>query len=108
MQLTTILPTLMAIVTIGAGSVLGRSNKVRETRQIDRYICDYREFGETGCFEKNWGIGTLTESNLNTCYIFYDDVKAVNLTRIIDGCSCMFLSRFIMDLNAKELTNYLI
>ena len=91
--------TLLAIATISAGPVLGRSSKVRDTRQIgDGYVCDIRVFGETGCFEKNWGVGTLTGGDVDKCFVFDDSgsIKAVNLTNIIDGCSCMFLGKNII------------
>lgn len=86
-----LLPTLLTIATMAATPTLARSTKLRDTRQTnDSYICDIRVFGETGCFEKNWGVGTLTGSDLDKCFTFYDSgVKAVNLTHIIDGCSCM-------------------
>lgn len=90
MHLTTLLPTLLAITS---PAVLARSTtETRDTRQTnDYYVCDYRVFGATGCFEKNQGVGTLTASDLDKCYPFYDlNIKAVNLTNIIDGCSCMF------------------
>ncbi|KAM7186741.1 hypothetical protein V8F20_011252 [Naviculisporaceae sp. PSN 640] len=60
----------------------------RQEEPVDFYVLNWRVFGATGCFEKNWGVGTVTASQLDKCIPFFDDgIKAINLTHIIDGCS---------------------
>lgn len=89
--------TLLVIATTGAGPTLGLSTKVRDTRQAtEHHVLDYRVFGETGCFEKNWGVGTMYVSDLDKCTAFYDPgIKSVNLTDTLDGCSCKSFTLFI-------------
>ncbi|KAK0624805.1 hypothetical protein B0T17DRAFT_253466 [Bombardia bombarda] len=53
----------------------------------DPYVGDYRVWGEPGCSAQNLGVGTVTESGLDTCKNFGDIVKAVNLTNVVDGCT---------------------
>lgn len=86
--------TLLSLTTLSLARTIPAS---METRQDpDHYVLDYRVFGATGCFDKNWGVGTLTASELGVCFPFYDNdtppsgVQAVNLTNIIGGCSCKF------------------
>lgn len=77
----------------------------RRDPPVDYYVLDWRVFGATGCFEKNWGVGTVTASQLDICMPFYDDgIKAINLTNIIEGCSCMCLAfSFFSSFHAMSL-----
>ena len=54
----------------------------------DPYISDLRLFSEPGCFDKNLGVWTITQSDLDTCFDYPTDVKAVSVTNINIDCSC--------------------
>ncbi|KAK3393427.1 hypothetical protein B0H63DRAFT_443673 [Podospora didyma] len=90
MQLSIIIPFIAALaLSTSASAKVGESGFVKLPRQ-DRYICDYRVWGQPGCDvqESNLGVGTITQSNLDICYSFNDDVvKSINLTNSVPDCS---------------------
>ncbi len=87
MQLFSLISSLaiMALSSCVHAASFQSGGLVKITRQ-DRYIGDFRLFGQTGCFAENLGVWTITQSTLDICYDLDEEVRAIRVSRTIENC----------------------